>query len=168
MKCTRYLIQNIQKGFTVVDLMIVMATIAILLGLVSVNLIGVQDKANLNTTLNTLVSDIRTQQLKAMVGDTQGTSTPGQFGLHFDADSYTLFYGPVYEPSESSNIVVELPDTLEFQPIGFPLSQVVFDIGSGEVVGFVSGQNTVTLLNTSSNEQEVIGLNRYGAVIEGP
>lgn len=159
---------KLARGFTVVDLVVVMATIAVLMGLVSVNLIAVQDKAHLNTTMNTLISDLRTQQLKAMVGDTEGRENPERYGIHFDNNSYTLFHGSVYEPEESSNILVELPEKVTFENINFPFSQVIFETGSGEFVGYSDSQNSLQLVNSSSDEVMPVELNRYGVITLGP
>lgn len=156
------------RGFTLIELVVVMSAVAVLVGLVSVNLVTVQDKANLNTTMNTLIADFRTQQLKAMAGDTQGSGLVGRYGLYFEQNGYTLFPGGTYDPQGSRNVFVELPDSVVFEDITLPQSQIIFEIGNGEVVGFSDSQSTLTLTNTSSDEQEVIELNRYGAIVQGP
>lgn len=157
----------LQRGFTIVDLVIVIATIGVLMGLVSVNLITVQDKANINTTFNTLISDIRTQQLKAMIGDTEGRELPERYGIHFDETSYVLFHGSVYSATESSNLTVQLPEKVKFENNSFPFSQVIFEKGNGEIVGFINGQDSIEVVNTSSEDKKIIEFNRYGVITNG-
>ena len=64
--------KNNLQSFTLVEVVIVMGILFILFAFSAVSLIGVQQQTSLSTSLNTLVSDLKSQQLKALVGDTEG------------------------------------------------------------------------------------------------
>src|SRR3989344_9266975 len=76
------------SGFTLVELMVVMGIFALMLGFTSINLIRPQTQANLDTTVTTLVSDLKEQQIRAMTGD-----GPSDYGVNFEPGRYTLFTG---------------------------------------------------------------------------
>lgn len=147
------------KGFTAVEVILVMSVVAILLGLVTVNLFKFQHKSQLSSTIESFLADYKEQQIKAMVGDASGTATPSAYGVHFETTSYTLFrnsYG-------TANFTVSLPSGTRFSTT-FPSSQVIFATGSGQLTTYTSGQNTVTLIDTGDGSQKVVTINRYGVV----
>ena len=74
---------NAQKGFTLPELLLVMGILTILFGFITINLLNFRQKSVLNTTVDTVVSDLKSQQNKAMVGDTQGSGTISHYVLYF-------------------------------------------------------------------------------------
>jgi hypothetical protein len=46
----------------------------------------------------------------------------------------------------------------------FPNSQVIFEKGSGQIVGYASNSATITFFDAGDNNQKVIQLNRYGVI----
>lgn len=141
------------------EVILVMSVVAILLGLVTVNLFKFQNKTQLSSTVESFLADYKEQQIKAMVGDTSGTATPSAYGVHFETSSYTLFRGSY----GTDNFVVSLPGGTQFSTT-FPGSQVIFATGSGQLTTYTSGQNTVTLIDITDGSQKVITINRYGVV----
>ena len=95
-----------KRGFTLPELLIVMGVLAILTTLATVNLLRPQHQASTVAAVNILMADIRQQQLKTMLGDTEG----------FNNFSVTL--EPPFQVSTT-----------------FPNNQIVFQAGSGEVAG---------------------------------
>ena len=149
----------LSEGYTIIEVALVVSIVFILLGLVAVNLFKFQHKSQLSSTLNSFLADYKEQQIKAMVGDTQGAGTVSSYGVHFETSSYTLFqntYG-------TANFSVSLPSTIQMFTT-FPSSQVVFATGSGALTSFTSGQNTITLKDTVDGSQKVITINQYGVV----
>lgn len=149
----------IQKGYTSIEITLVGALVLILIGLSTTNLMQFQHTTQLSSTINSFLADFKEQQIKAMVGDTAGTGSITNYGVHFETASYTLFrssYG-------TDNFVVSLPADVQFTTT-FPSSQIIFLKGSGAVSGFTSGQNTITMHNTADNSQKVITVNQYGVV----
>lgn len=151
-------------AFTVVELLVVMGLLAILLSLSSVNLITFYNKNTLGTSVDALISDLKQQQLEAMVGDTLGTSSNNAYGIYFQPDHYTLFQGNNYSPTNPQNFDVNLNADTQFSNILFVNSQVVFASVSGEVVNYNQNYNYVTLKNIQTGETKTIQINSYGAV----
>ena len=56
--------KNYSSGFTLTELMIVLAIIGLLFSLSGINLLGAYSKNTLNTTLTTTQADLKQQQLK--------------------------------------------------------------------------------------------------------
>ncbi len=155
-----------QSGVTFIELVVVIFIIMTLAWLTSVNLIGAQRKPPLTGSVDQIVTDLRNQQTKAMTGDTGGSTTNSEYGIHFGQTQYILFRGTVFNPSDSLNLAINLPQDFKTTGTTFSGGNVIFAKGSGEIVNFVSGQNSVTVLNTQNNELKTIYLNRYGTVYE--
>ncbi|HEX7042241.1 MAG TPA: type II secretion system protein [Patescibacteria group bacterium] len=153
-----------ERGFTLVELILVMGIVAILLGFVTINLIKAQNSSSISSTLNTVISDIKNQQIKAMVGDAQGGAAESSYGVHFDTSKYVLFKGSTYNSSDTSNFVVNLTPDLIFTNINLPSGNIIFSVQSGEVSGFVIGQNTVDIESTNSSKTYTITINQYGVI----
>ncbi len=146
-----------RQGFTFVELAVVLAIMAILLTLSVVSLGGVQQQAYLSKSLDILLSDIKLQQSKAMNGATEDGNTH-RYGIHFETNSYTLFQGDTYDPYDTTNFTVTLDGQLTFTSVTFPNSQIIFEKGSGEIVGFLDGSNTITL----SDGPTIVTINALG------
>lgn len=150
-----------KKGFTLIEVLITAAITGVLLMFVYVNVLRPQTSSALISGANTLITDLRSQQLKSMSGDT-GTIEASPSGIVFGDTSYTLFSGS-YKQSDPKNFVVELPTNTRFSEVTFPNSMVVFATVSGEVVGFTQGADSVTI-QWSGLATRKITLNRYGVV----
>ncbi|MBP9691606.1 prepilin-type N-terminal cleavage/methylation domain-containing protein [Candidatus Woesebacteria bacterium] len=160
--CTR---NKLNTGFTLIELLLVMAISLVLIGVSTVSLTNVQQYSYLSKSLELLLSDIKLQQAKAMNGVTE-TGTAVRYGIYFGESSYTLFQGDAYDPDEATNFTVNLDGQLTFGSTEFAGDQIVFDTGSGEIVGFVDGQDSIVIANPGSSEDTVIELNSYGIFTE--
>lgn len=148
------------QGYTITEMMIVISIFLTLIGVVSVNLFKFQHKSQLSSTINSFLADYEEQQMKAMIGDTEGTMATADYGVHIETTTYTLFrntYG-------TANFPISLPSGTQFTTT-LPNSQILFLRGSGEVSGFTTGQNTITFQDTGDNSQKTITVNRYGVVV---
>lgn len=153
-----------RRGFTLPELIVVMGVIATLVGIASVSLLGVQHKSLVNTTRDTIVADIKFQQLKAMTGDTEGRGTPDKYGVYLAPHQYTLFHGAAFSSSNPDNVVVSMNQGVTLTT-AFPSSTIVFLNGSGEIQSFVSGADILTLSGTDGTSKTV-KLNKYGVIIQ--
>ncbi len=160
---TRYTLHE-KYGFTLPELIITFAIAGTLLGLVTINLFGSKNKASLATSITTLITDIDQQRLKAFVGDTEGRTSPDDYGIYFDQNNYVLFHGLNYNPADSTNFAISLGDNIQFTNNLFPQSRVVFNKGSGNVANFTTGANSVTVRNTITGEQKTIVINKFGVL----
>lgn len=153
-------------GFTLIESIIVVSIIALLTGLTTVNLFGIQDKTSLAVTVDTLISDIKQQQIKAMIGDTEGRASQDNYGIYFTPVSYVLFHGSSYSPTDFSNVIINLNDNVGLINIALPNSVVIFSKISGEVADFITGSDTITIKHNLSGEQKTIKINLYGAITD--
>lgn len=151
-----------QNGFTAIEMLLVTAIFAVLVALTSVNLYSFQHKTQSNMSLNTFIADIKQQQTKAMVGDTEGRNSNSTYGINFATTNYVLFHG-TFSSTDSANFTVVLPNTLQVSTT-FPNSQLIFAAGTGEIVGYASNSATVTLRDISNNSQRVMNFNKYGII----
>ena len=141
-----------QKGFTLVELLVVMGIIATLIGLSTVSLLRTQHNATVSSAVDQLVSDLRVQQTKAMTGskDTTGNS-----------NSYTLFQG-ITDPGDATNFAVNL-EGITFTT-NLPSNIIVFARQSGRFSNYVSGTYTITVANSYGTEQKILTVNKYGVI----
>jgi len=154
--------KNNQSGLTLIELVVVMGILLMLFGFVSFNLVGVQRTTSVNSTGESLISDMSSQQTKAMLG--AGSSNGNSYGIYFQPDKYTLFKGTIYSVSDPNNFTVSLDSGSAFTNITFPSSSIIFSSGTGEISGFSSGQNTVSIQDIQGTKTITITVNRYGVV----
>jgi len=156
---------NSQLGFTLVELGIVFGLILLLFGFATFNLANVQRITSVNSAIDTLVSDMKSQQTKAMVG--VGSSGTGEsYGIYFQSDRYILFTGTTYSSTNSSNFTIVLGGNIEFLNSTFPNNTIVFLRQSGELNWFIDGMDTIDIQNTQGLNKKTITVNRYGVVAE--
>jgi len=151
------------SGFTLIELVIVMGIIMTLFSLSAVSIVGLRQKASLNTTIDSLITDLKSQQLKAMIGESEGRASSDVYGIYFETNDYVLFHGGVYLSSSPDNFVVKGGDGVQFSST-FSGHQIVFSQTAGEVVNFVIGNNMIAVSNTVSGEHKTITINRYGVI----
>lgn len=150
---------SVESGYSLIEITLVISFVALLLGLVTMNLFKFQHTSQVSSTINSFLADYKEQQIQAMIGDTGGTGATSNYGIHFETASYTEFqnaYG-------TSNFPVNLPSGEQFTTT-LPGSQIIFLKGSGEVSGYANGQNTIVLKDTVDGSQKTITVNRYGVV----
>lgn len=149
-----------QLGFTFPELIIILSILAVVFGFITINLVNSQHRSSLTGTVDTLISDMKSQQLKAMVGATEGRTSADSYGIYFQTNNYTLFHGTTYSSSDPANFVITLDPLVQFA--SFPAT-VVFSQRSGET-GMV---NTITIQDIgNSTNQKTIMVNRYGVITQ--
>src|SRR3989344_3323623 len=145
---------NSERGFTLVELGIVFGIIALLFGFATINLVNVQKVTSINSAIDTLVSDMKSQQTKAMVGT--GSVAGESFGMYFQSDRYILFTGTTYSSTNSSNFTIMLGSSIQFANSTFPDNTIVFLRQSGELSGFIDERNTIAIQNTQGLNKKTI------------
>ncbi len=153
-----------RSGFSIPELSIVMAIMISLYLLGTSNLFSPQRTNELRTTEDTLISDMTSQQARAMTGDTASTGTNSSYGVYFQQDRYTLFKGVSYSAGDANNFTVTLGPNVRFSSINFPNDTLVYAQSSGEAAGYVSGQDTVVLEDAGEGVTRTIHVNNYGVI----
>ncbi len=150
------------KGFTFIEFLLVIAIFSILTALTTVNLFRFQHKTQLSTIVESFITDVKEQQTKAMAGDTEGRVGTSTYGVNVSSTNYTLFHG-TYSSTETTNFVVNLQGSIRAATT-FPNAQIVFDVGTGEIVGYASNSASVTFIDNTTSEQKSILFNKYGVI----
>lgn len=153
-----------KSGFTLPEILIVSSLLVILAGVVLGNVFSLRQNVSISTSIDTIIADMKDQQTKAMVGDTEGGASAGSYGVYFETGRYTLFHGSAYSTGNTSNFVVNLDSSIQFSNVTFPGSVIVFNSQSGQINGFTPGSNTITVKDRNSTKQKTITINRYGVV----
>lgn len=152
-----------KSGVTLIEVLVVIGILLTLIGMASISFLPFRSKSTLDTAITTLISDTKSQQIKAVAGDTEGRGTNDNYGIHFETNSYTLFHGSIFNPLDSSNFTVALNDGIQLEST-FPSSQIIFSIKSGEIISFSETQNSVTLEDTVEGSSKTVNVNRYGVI----
>jgi len=150
-----------QSGFTLVEVLVVTALILVMFGLSAISLGQPQNNTDTLSSVDTLVNDLKTQQIAAMAGSTGSTTSQQPAGIFMQANQYTLFTGSSYSAGNSYNFVVTAPTGVTFSTT-LPSGTVIFNKGSGDVSGFTAGSNTITV--TTGASSKIITITRYGAI----
>jgi hypothetical protein len=128
------------------------------MGFMTMNLLHAQQSTSLDTIKEGLVSDLRSQQNKAMNGITSIAGSSESSGVYISSDKYVLFHGSVFNQADSTNYEVKMDENIRLIPS--PQAQIIFAQQSGET----SLAQTITIQNTSSQEQKILTINRYGVI----
>lgn len=155
---------NAIKGFVFIELVVVLGILSALLGIVIVNVGNIQNATSVSTTVTTFITDLKNQQTKAMVGDTEGRGIPDVYSVYIEPGGYTMFHGENYNSSDGTNFTVPIKSPFQLLTT-FPSGKIVFASGSGELLQYSSASASVTIRNTMTNEQKTIQLNKYGTVV---
>lgn len=152
-------------GFTIIEVLVVLTIFITLLGIGYVSVVGIERRAPIAATENTVIADLRGQQTKAMAGNARTGFAPDSYGIQFSQNAYTLFKGATYNAGDPTNTVTALPASVTFSWT-LPGASVIFAKGSGDVSGYSALGNTVTITQTLTGEFKTITINRYGAVTD--
>lgn len=155
----------LKHGFTLTEIIMVMCIVGLLSGVIVINLFRSKNYIALDSTINVLINDIKNQQLKTMVGATEGRINHDAYGIYFEQNKYTLFHGTTYQSSDPTNFSINLDNGVVFSQINLSNSQIIFSAINGEIQSFNPTQNTLTLKNNYSKETKTLTINNYGVII---
>jgi prepilin-type N-terminal cleavage/methylation domain-containing protein len=148
-----------QKGFTFIELMLVVAMIAMLAGMTVPITFGSLKKQSVEEESSKLLSVLRQTQAKSMKG--RGDSP---WGVYFTPESYTVFKGNSYEERESVyDEVFEISPSMSVA--GAP--EIVFDYeGIPRIKGLV-GHWTMNE-GEGGVAHDLSGQENHGTLVNGP
>lgn len=154
-----------KNAFTLVEIVVVLGAILILFSLISINLFRALHGSSPGLAAATLLSDIKSQQNKSMVGDIQGVTHEDNHGIFFGSNSYVLFTGSTYNPTSPTNITISLDQDLTIST-ALPGNILNFSELSGEIAEFIPNQNTITIKSLATSAQKTITINKYGVITQ--
>lgn len=153
MKNIQYSIFNIQysarRGFTALELMIVIAILAILLATILPSFTNFRRNSMLNTDTMNLVTLINRARLLSV-----SSKDDEQYGIHLESSKAVLFKGATYSAGASTN------ETHIFST-GLALSSIAINGGGSEVLfekvtGATTQNATTTLLVTGTTSSTTV------------
>ena len=150
-------------GFSLMELMIVMGILGTLFGLTTIDLTNLLPRVNASSAAEKISIDLKDQQLKAMIGDTEGRTTADQYGIYFQTNQYILFHGASYSAAQADNVSISIGSEFVIDR-DLPNNSIVFQRRSGEVNNFDASNNSLTVTNTANNETKVLTINKLGVV----
>lgn len=149
------------KGFTLTELIVVIALAVLLGGLALPALRIAQKNSELEETAESLVSVLRLAQNRTL-----GSEGASQYGVFFDTavspDRYTLFKGATYATRDiAADEVHVFPGSVEMSAVTMPGSEVVF----ARLTGVVANAGSVTLrLLADPAKEEFVYISSSGTV----
>ena len=148
-----------RKGFTLIELIVVVGILATLTGLSYLTLFGRIQKTDVTSVMASLVADLRSQQVRAMAGERGNGS--GAYGIPLEDTQYVLFSGS-YGTDDPTNTTI--PVSGAHVSTTFPGNTVLFTPGNGEISGFSSTGNAIAVTSVEGGSTKTVRLNQYGVV----
>lgn len=154
------------KGFTTVELMMVIVFFAVALGLVTVPLTNLQGKTALADGTLALKDTIRraeTQALSGYLADGWGVHLSDTEACEVPATSYALFKGSVYDSASETTEVFDLPAGAEIADVSVGGG---CDIMFSRYHGTTANAGTISLRNIADGATTTVTINAYGRITE--
>ena len=144
------------KGFTIIEIMIVVGIITILAGLSVPLSNSFLSRNELNSEALKITDALRSARAQAMFA-----SEDSVWGVHFTSSSYIIFKGLTYNPADAYNNTFNLPGILTIGEITINGggSDIIFD----RIAGTTSTFGTTTIQNDASGSR-TITVNRGGTI----
>ncbi|MBT4917264.1 type II secretion system protein [Candidatus Peregrinibacteria bacterium] len=146
-----------QKGMTLIEIMLVVAILAISVGLSVLYSQSSQVRADINSQVEQFVGHLRLAHTSANAG-LNDTS----HGIHLETDSFTIFEGTSFVEGADLNYEYELSATMQIQNISLNGggSDIVFDAPKGNTSDF----GTLEFQSDQANKTVEIEITRLGTV----
>ena len=154
-----------RKGYTIVEILLVITVLSMTLAIGGFTLNRSRNNVSLDSSVLTLLSDLRGQQIKVMNGAVVNGEASMYQGVYFEETRYVLFSSQLYDPHDESNYTIDLDSDNIFSVINLPDDQIIFS-EDGEIENFDPIRNFITLTNTNSNTQKTLFINLYGSIYE--
>lgn len=146
-----------KKGFSILEIVLVMAIICVLLGLTVNYYSGTQIRADIDTQAANIVHYLRLAQSSAAAGLNNESH-----GIHFQPESYTIFHGDTYDPNSMDNFQVMFPETMTINSLSLNGggTDLIFSKTTGETAQF----GTIMLNSNQINKTVTITVSPVGTV----
>jgi len=156
---------NREAGFTIVELLIVIALTAILAAAVSPIYGSLQVSAQLNESSAQAIQNVRTARERAAAGY-NATAHGIYFDINSGDDTITVYQGASYAARTSSfDQVISLDSAMTLSATGFSLIGSDVDINFSQGLGEPDNTGTVTITHDVSGSRDIV-VNGLGLVEE--
>ncbi|OGZ34103.1 MAG: hypothetical protein A3I88_03230 [Candidatus Portnoybacteria bacterium RIFCSPLOWO2_12_FULL_39_9] len=151
------------KGFTLIELVVVIAIMALLSGFVLANYRQGQSRYDLETAAQIFIANLRRAQNLAMVGLEQNGASPFGYGIYTpDSNSYLIFYNQTgdndYQPASIDLEVISLPSRVFISPIG---RSIFFT--PPDPTTYINGENSGSQSFTLTKDGEIRSVTIYSS-----
>jgi prepilin-type N-terminal cleavage/methylation domain-containing protein len=147
-----------QRGFTLIELSVVTIITMMLLGFIVVSLVRSQQGTSLTSAEEILLVDLKQQQLKAMIGDTEGRADSSAYGIRFDQTKYILFHGDHYV-EDPLNPAINLDSNMQF-------NNPPYDVVFSKITGEIGADRIIELKDNTNSKFKRIHLNSLGVITQ--
>lgn len=147
----------LKKGFTVIEIVLVLALIGILLGMSILYYGNTQVRADIDSQASNIVHYLRLAQSGASSG-----LNDKSHGIHFEAASYTTFEGDSYNQADPENFKIDLPATMTINAISLNGggNDVIFSKTDGDTANY----GTISLNSAQINKTITITITSVGTI----
>ena len=159
------------RAFTFVELLVVVAIIGIMSTVGYVSMSKLQMSADTRTSIDRLITSIKTQRMYAMLGNSTTRTKAMPQGIYFQQGSSTFVLFSCdelqdcsYLPYKSTNITDALEKTLIFSTVSLPGNQIIFAPYSGEVSNFQTNSNSVMIDNIIDHTVTTVHVTQVGTL----
>lgn len=149
--------KNTKKGFSLIELILVIFLIGISLGLSLLYLETAQVREDINKQAEVFTSNVRLAHSDALSGLNNQAH-----GVHLEQSSYTIFSGNTYDPNDSANFETELPPNMTIENINLNGggSDILFTSPNGETLNF----GTLDFVSNKVDRVITINVTKLGTV----
>lgn len=146
-----------KPGFTLLEIMLVLALIVIIFSITISFTQNYQVRADFNSQLPILISELRLAQKNAESG-----KNGSDYGIHLEETSYTVFQGSNYNPVAPENIKTDLSPTIQITNIN--LSGGGHDIIFQSSTGMTATSGYFNLSSSTINKSTIIHISPLGTI----
>lgn len=113
-----------KNGFTLIEIVMIVGIIGVLAAITVAGLISLRNNTDIDGATAQVISALELARSRA-----EASLNEESYGVHFEADSYTIFVGTTYDSAAASNETTNLNNKLEFANISLNGggSDIVFD-----------------------------------------
>jgi len=151
------------RGFSLLELLIIIAVVSLLAAGVGVSLVNYQRTAALDSSAKEIVGNLRFAQSKAITGeDGNADGASDTWGVRFANganDTYRIFYGSPYNVNNAKEEIY-LPSSVSFNA---PSEGNTLDVIFAKTSGTASAA-TITVSSADGSETRTVTVNAAGRI----